>query len=248
MCTSLALSIVSAANSGSDDAQDVIDAGQQKTHLKLQVLSSNELDQYFTAHDLKRLDAYSRNLVDFHMVTDLLPQLAILFLQHRLPQALSLSLLQRALLLGMGIQQKVVEELSAELNLPTTQLLALFNKSVRKLSSVLNKLQEDQVAKDVDNSMQGALKLKGQIRGKELLVPLNKSMDAEQQKSGELKHLEYAVQGDEAQWNTISDIKSGQVVSIKRKEIKKQHHEESTPKKKSKQEFNRSTSKKHKRK
>lgn len=42
-----------------------------------------ELDVYLTKYDVKRLEMYSNNLVDYHLVMDLIPTLAHLyFLNH----------------------------------------------------------------------------------------------------------------------------------------------------------------------
>jgi N-acetyltransferase 10 len=47
------------------------------------VLSKMELDVYLTKYDLKRLEMYSKNLVDYHLIMDLIPSLARLyFLSH----------------------------------------------------------------------------------------------------------------------------------------------------------------------
>lgn len=40
------------------------------------VPSLAEVEREFTAYDLRRLELYARNLVDHHLVTDLLPALA----------------------------------------------------------------------------------------------------------------------------------------------------------------------------
>ena len=34
------------------------------------------MEPYISVFDIKRLDSYSKNLVDFHLVTDLVPTLA----------------------------------------------------------------------------------------------------------------------------------------------------------------------------
>jgi N-acetyltransferase 10 len=56
--------------------------------------------------------------------------------QRKLPlPSTRLSKLQEAILLGAGLQHKKMEQLQKEVNVPMSQLLALFNKSVRKLCS-----------------------------------------------------------------------------------------------------------------
>jgi N-acetyltransferase 10 len=70
--------------------------------------------------DLKRLESYSKNLVDFHLIMDLVPTLAKLYFSKSpvLPRsAVSLSYTQSAILLGLGLQFKSVEDLQVDLNL-----------------------------------------------------------------------------------------------------------------------------------
>eukprot|EP00466_Bigelowiella_natans_P003509 jgi/Bigna1/57656/fgenesh1_pm.23_\ len=84
--------------------------------------------RYFSKYDLKRLESYSRNLVDYHLVLDLVPICARLFFERRLP-GVALSAAQSAILMGIGLQCKSVQDLEALLRLENMQILALFNKS-----------------------------------------------------------------------------------------------------------------------
>lgn len=52
-----------------------------------------ELKLLVTGHDLLRLEKYSKNLADRHLITDILPHIASLFFSHRFP-ALHLSQIQ----------------------------------------------------------------------------------------------------------------------------------------------------------
>jgi len=56
------------------------------------------------------------------------------------------TLLFQAILAGMGLQHKVVEDVSTELELPSSQLLGLFNRTIRKCVSYLNQVVEDNVS------------------------------------------------------------------------------------------------------
>lgn len=110
MGTTLALTVIQSALAASADRK---------------VLDSAEMKLYFLEHDMKRLEAYARNLVgmlfksnakqktgdalffpfpDYHLVADLVPQLARLFFQNRFAETVSLSMLQKALLVGIGLQ------------------------------------------------------------------------------------------------------------------------------------------------
>lgn len=58
-------------------------------------------------------------MVDFHLVMDLVPVLAkLFFMQLDLPKgAVNLSYVQSAILIGMGLQFKKVEEIETDLGL-----------------------------------------------------------------------------------------------------------------------------------
>lgn len=47
--------------------------------LAFAVLSSSELAAHFSPYDLKRLELYSRSMVDYHLVMDLIPTVARIF-------------------------------------------------------------------------------------------------------------------------------------------------------------------------
>jgi N-acetyltransferase 10 len=63
-----------------------------------------------TPFDLKRLDSYANNMVDYHVILDLLPYVASLYFGKRLGDDVSLSAVQASILLGMGLQRKSIEE------------------------------------------------------------------------------------------------------------------------------------------
>ncbi|KAF8466530.1 DUF699-domain-containing protein [Russula ochroleuca] len=109
-------------------------------------LTSQELSFLFTPFDLKRLDSYSQNLLDYHIILDLLPTVARLYFEKRLGEGVRLSAIQSSLLLGMGLQRKSVEAVEAELQLPVSQALALFVKLIRKISGNLQEIQRAAVS------------------------------------------------------------------------------------------------------
>lgn len=114
---------------------------------------------------------YSNNMADYHLIMDLLPSLARLYFLnmmgdiHFSPAQLVNILyylsswvflyrfstfkittyclyVYQAILLGLGLQHKVVDKLSEELNLPSSQLLGLFNRIIRKSIQYLNSIAE----------------------------------------------------------------------------------------------------------
>lgn len=60
------------------------------------------------------------------------------------------------ILIGMGLQRKRADEIAAEMGLPTSQLLGLFNKTIRKVSQYLNSVVEKAVAAEFESSSKKA--------------------------------------------------------------------------------------------
>ncbi|KAK9371014.1 GNAT acetyltransferase 2-domain-containing protein [Lipomyces kononenkoae] len=120
---------------------------------------NKDIDSLFSPYDLKRLESYANNLLDYHVIVDLLPPIAQLYFQNKLRAIISedtefqdreeeevkLSAIQATILLGIGLQKKDVTALEKELNLPSSQVLAMFAKSVRKISSFLRSVLERSV-------------------------------------------------------------------------------------------------------
>ncbi len=156
-------------------------------------LTAPELELLLTPHDLERLDSYARNLVDYHMITDLVPLLAQLFFTHRLP-GLGLSRLQAALLMGVGAQRVDVDSLEGDLNIPAKQLLARFNKAVRKLSKRLRSIREEAVDATIPGA-KGASAAEGGGAAK-AKTPKGKKGKGVLGKLDE----EFAVRGDDSAW------------------------------------------------
>ena len=169
--SALALSLCDAAPAGAQTAE-AIDS----------TLGAKELSYLLSPHDVKRLEAYARNMVDFHLVADLLPKLSSVFLRGKFGNGTKLSNLQRCLLVGMGLQGKCVEDISIEMDLPVSQLLAMFNKAVRKLSSALKTIEEKAIDDEMRSSktMKKALRKRIEINAGAAFAPLAKSLQVEQ--------------------------------------------------------------------
>lgn len=105
-------------------------------------LSPGDVSAIFTPFDLKRLQSYSNNMLDYHVVLDLLPSIASLYFTRRLGPDVSLASAQQAILLALGLQRKSIEEVETELDVPVSQGLALFVKIMRKISRKLQDLQK----------------------------------------------------------------------------------------------------------
>ena len=128
----LALSIIESANAGAK-----ID-----TSHTIYPLTKSDLDDSFSPFDLKRLDSYANNMLDYHVILDMIPPIAQFHFTNRLKPAVSLTGVQSSILLAIGLQRKVLEDVEKELGLPSSQLLSMFVKIVRKVSSHFRRLLE----------------------------------------------------------------------------------------------------------
>jgi N-acetyltransferase 10 len=161
--------LTSAHQSASVDEEKVSDVSRDSTSRAYNspMLTASELvSVHLSHHDLKRLELYSRNMVDHHMIIDTLPTLSTLFFQGRFPSSCRLSHLQVAILLSIGLQRKSVDDIAVEVNLPVNQVLAFFNKTVRKLSLALTTLLE----KDEESKMKTSSKVVSQMENRALAM------------------------------------------------------------------------------
>ena len=85
--------------------------------------------------DLKRLESYANNMLDYHVILDLIPDLAKAYFTGQLKSDIKLTGIQQSILLAVGLQCKDLSSIEQELNLPSSQLLAMFIKIMRKMSS-----------------------------------------------------------------------------------------------------------------
>jgi N-acetyltransferase 10 len=108
-------------------------------------LTKATLDGAFSPFDLKRLDSYANNMLDYHVILDMVPIVAHFYFFGGLQGKVSLSGVQQSILLGVGLQRKDMDSLEKELNLPATQLLAMFIKIIRKISTQFRSLLEGAV-------------------------------------------------------------------------------------------------------
>ena len=189
-------------------------------------LTKHTLDAYFTSYDLKRLAMYSNNMADYHLIMDLLPSLARLYFLNMMGDT-HLSPAQSAILLGLGLQHKTVDKLAEELDLPSSQLLGLFNRIMRKFVQYLNGVAENFVESTMMKTESNNENIKldplgGQSLHDELEIAakeLKAKQTAELQKLKKENLEQYAIKGSEAAWDdALSGKKSKNLISIKSNE------------------------------
>ncbi len=180
----LALSINESANMGS----------KLDTSSPALPLTKAELDKLFSPFDLKRLDSYANNMLDYHVILDMIPQIAFLYFTGRLAPAISVTGVQSSILLAIGLQRKVLEDIEKELGVPVSQLLAMFVKIVRKVASHFRSLVEEAVVETMPAVMPAITdefetingNNDGEVEvGRSRFKPLNKNLDEELREGGE---------------------------------------------------------------
>ncbi|KAG9473198.1 hypothetical protein GDO78_022901 [Eleutherodactylus coqui] len=182
-------------------------------------ITRSELESSFTPYDLKRLEMYSQNMVDYHLIMDLIPSISKMFFLQKYG-GLNLSAAQSALLLGIGLQHKSVDELEKEIELPSSQLMGLFNRIIRKIVQLFRTIQEKAVEDEMVTTKEVIMK--------PTLKSLNEDLD-EAAKEFQQKHEEevqklkginlsqYVIKGEDDEWNDVlkKTGKNTSIVSVK---------------------------------
>ncbi|KAG0347176.1 hypothetical protein BG004_008274 [Podila humilis] len=100
-------------------------------------VSRELVDTLFSAYDLKRLESYSNQMLDYHVILDLIPLIASIWFDGKV-EDFKLTGIQSTLLLALGLQRKTIDDVEKELSLSASQLLAFFIKMIRKFSTTFN--------------------------------------------------------------------------------------------------------------
>ncbi|RPD62967.1 DUF699-domain-containing protein [Lentinus tigrinus ALCF2SS1-6] len=180
-------------------------------------LGSFELSILLSPFDLKRLDSYANNQLDYHVIMDLLPTVAQLYFEKRLGPEVRLSAVQSSILLALGLQRKTIEEIEAELSLPVSQSLALFVKVIKKLSKRLLDVQKAAISATIPDA--SAAPARNDAEGKKVeFKPLETPLEEELEEAGDeatralrekqramidaLDLTKYAINDASADWST----------------------------------------------
>lgn len=129
-------------------ALSVLEASDVETEQTVK-FDKAELDKLMSPFDLKRLESYSNNLIDYHVILDLLPYISYQYFSGQISKEVSLSHVQTAILLAIGLQHKDLEHISKELNIETNQSLAMFSKIIRKVSQYFRELVQESIEEDM---------------------------------------------------------------------------------------------------
>ncbi|XP_061678059.1 RNA cytidine acetyltransferase isoform X2 [Syngnathoides biaculeatus] len=194
----------------------------KSTKEAMSTLCASELAVHFSPYDLRRLELYSRSMVDYHLIMDLVPTVGRLFFLKQLGDV-SLSAAQCAILLGLGLQHKTVEQLEKELDLPSSQLMGLFNRLVRKFVQVFTSIQE----KAIEAEMATTKDVTMEPTARSLHEDLNEAAKEfeekhkrDKEKVMELDLEEYKIRGRDEEWNEVLK-KAGNTAMVSIKSDKK---------------------------
>ncbi|XP_035407938.1 RNA cytidine acetyltransferase isoform X1 [Cygnus atratus] len=178
-------------------------------------ISRVELESVFIPYDLKRLEMYSRNMVDYHLIMDMVPTIARMFFLNQLGD-ISLSAAQSALLLGIGLQHKSLDQLEKEVELPSSQLMGLFNRIIRKVVQLFNTVQEKAVEEQMVATKDIVMEPTIKSLNDDLEEAAKEFQEKHKQEVGKLKEMDltqYIIRGDDEEWNEVLS-KAGQNASI----------------------------------
>lgn len=190
----------------------------KKSKEEKSTLSSSELAAQFTPYDLKRLELYSRSMVDYHLVMDLIPNVARIFFLKQLGDV-SLSAAQCALLLGIGLQHKSVDQLEKEIELPSSQLMGLFNRLIRKFVQVFTSIQEKAIEAEMVATKDVCMEPTIRSLQEDLNEAAKEFEDRHKQDVEKIKEMdleEYKIRGNEDEWDEVlKKAGDSSIVSIK---------------------------------
>jgi len=111
-------------------------AGARLDSVEVESLTKLELDRRFTLFDLKRLEAYAKNLIEYRVILDLVPAIADLYFSGRVSSEVKLMGVQKCILLAIGLQRKDLEAVTVDLpSLTTAQILPQFSRMMRSFAA-----------------------------------------------------------------------------------------------------------------
>ena len=226
----------------------VLESSQNNLASNPKPLTVSEVGQIFSAYDLKRLSSYANNMLDYHVITDMLPLLGRLIFLNRFANSghqkgIEFSVTQKAIILGMGLQYKNVEQVASELNLPVSQVLALFAKTLRKLSEYFEVLKSKKYADEMDQqTVPNKSNDKKEFEDDEAWNPTEESLEADLDEASKERMLQlkekqrevidsfdmsqYEIAGDDEHWTSALKKHKGTLVSIKNPKSSKQKYKE----------------------
>ncbi|GAB2282952.1 hypothetical protein Dimus_017486 [Dionaea muscipula] len=100
-------------------------------------------EKFLSPPDMKRLQRYTDNLADFHVINDIVPKLVNLYFEEKLP--VTLSYVQASVLLCKGLQRQKFSYIEGQMKLERQQIMSLFIKALKKFHKFLYGIAASQI-------------------------------------------------------------------------------------------------------
>uniref|UniRef100_A0A182T6Z5 Uncharacterized protein n=1 Tax=Anopheles maculatus TaxID=74869 RepID=A0A182T6Z5_9DIPT len=190
--------------------------------IESKALTQTTIDEIFLPHDVQRLEMYVNNQVEYKLIWDLTTDLASLYFQDKMAGS-NLETLHKAILMGCGLQNKSIDRMMEELNMPSNQVLAKFYDCMKKLTNYIMRTME--------RTIEGGMAKTSELNMGQNLIPLKQSLNEEfaedvksleKQQKKELTKLkklnldQYAIKGTDEEWSKVLSTSKSTIVSIKR--------------------------------
>jgi N-acetyltransferase 10 len=147
-------------------------------------LTKEQLDALLSPFDLKRLESYADNMLDYHVILDMVPLIANLHFTGRLRNLVSISPTQSAVLLAIGLQRKTLESLEKELGVTSAQVLSMFQKIMRKVATGFRELLTKSIEETLPQEARDKMEVDGEEKEREF-VPVIGELHEELEEAGE---------------------------------------------------------------
>lgn len=181
-----------------------------------------DIENTLLPHELRRINSYTRNQVEFRLILDLTYDVAFMFFQDKFPQ-LNLDAIQKAILIGLGLQHKTVDTICEEFNMPSNQILAKFYDAMKKISKSLTRIMEAEIEGELFPEATAATPLLKRVAP---MVSMDKELDdaAQEISAKQKKELEklkrdnlsqFAIKGDDDEWSRAITSSKSSVISVK---------------------------------
>lgn len=182
------------------------------------------INEYISPHDMKRLQAYTDNLTDFHLILDLVPVLTHLYFQEKIPVTLSYA--QASVLLCIGLQNQNISYIEGQMKLERQQILSLFIKGMKKFHKYLYGIASKEIESTLPRLKEVVMEPHSISLEEDLENAAKQVKDDMKAKAEELLDPEllsqYAVEGDfdKALQNGGGKLPSSGLISVKSSKAK----------------------------
>ncbi|KAH0557643.1 RNA cytidine acetyltransferase isoform X1 [Cotesia glomerata] len=199
-------------------------------------MSKEDLDRYFNPLEMKFLEQYTKNMMDFNAVVPYLRKLAELSFLGLMAET-EFKALPAAIMLGLGLQHKSVDLIASELivkdknikdkkdkALEPSQVLGILTKYIRGATKYLDEISKGHVAKTlmgdetmhdnvkVDSEGSKSLQKELEMEAKELQA--KQKTELERLKREDLRR--YEIKGTDEEWNNSLKGKGNKsLISVK---------------------------------